>query len=123
MNKFSIILVLFPVVVVNWSCVTAMNNGLVLKPPLGWMSWMYYTTDIRYSFPAFSQLGTQRTYPGTFAVHYYTTPTTQVRYIVRASLRELSTNLLKAATSQPVMSMFVSMTVGRLRVIKRRTKW
>jgi alpha-N-acetylgalactosaminidase len=24
----------------------AMDNGLVRKPPLGWMSWMYYTTDV-----------------------------------------------------------------------------
>jgi len=26
--------------------VRAMNNGLARTPPLGWMSWMYYTTDI-----------------------------------------------------------------------------
>ena len=24
----------------------AMDNGLVRTPPLGWMSWMYYTTDV-----------------------------------------------------------------------------
>ena len=23
-----------------------MNNGIARTPPLGWMSWMYYTTDI-----------------------------------------------------------------------------
>lgn len=26
--------------------VHGLDNGLVRKPPLGWMSWMYYTTDI-----------------------------------------------------------------------------
>ena len=24
----------------------AMDNGLVRTPPLGWMSWMYYETDV-----------------------------------------------------------------------------
>ena len=28
------------------SCCQASDNGLVRTPPLGWMSWMYYTTDI-----------------------------------------------------------------------------
>ena len=26
--------------------VDALNNGLVRTPPMGWMSWMYYTTDV-----------------------------------------------------------------------------
>ncbi len=28
------------------SACTALDNGLVRTPPMGWMSWMYYTTDI-----------------------------------------------------------------------------
>ena len=36
---------------ISWAAVCVVvvegsDNGLVRTPPLGWMSWMYYTTDV-----------------------------------------------------------------------------